>query len=244
MGTAPKGQDSNDRFVIAKGRRSTSAPSPSTPQCSSVVCRNPVKSAIGDADSRGVMRQSSGADRSAGFTLIEVITASLMILVLTGLAYPPLRSYWFRESLNGAASEMVTEMRGLQSRITAESHPLVYGIRLSTAENMMAEGRWGLVKYDPTGGTGGVPGCTQYATGSFDAGIFNATVSIVAPSFSASPEGVVCRASLGSASDQFVFFYARGTATGGTLTLNQPSLGSSEDITLQVFPLTGRIEQL
>ena len=175
--------------------------------------------------------------------MIEVITASLMIIVLTGLSYPPLRSYWFRQSLNGAASEMVTEMRGLQSRVTAESHPLVFGIRFSTAGNMMAEGRWGLVKYDPTGGPGGVPSCSQYGTGTFDSGLFNATVSIVAPSFAASPERDVCRTALGSATDEFAFFYARGTATGGTLTLHQSSLGSSSDITIQVFPLTGRVEQ-
>ena len=190
------------------------------------------------------MRPSPRAERSAGFSLIEVITASLMVAVLAGLAYPPLRSFWFRESLNGAAGEMITEMRGLQSLVTAESHPLVYGIRFTTTGAMMADGRWGLVRYNPTGGPGGVPSCTQYGTGTFEAGLFNATVSIVTPSFTATPQRDTCRTALGSVTDEFAFFYARGTATGGTLKLRQASLGPTKDITIQVSPLTGRVEQL
>ena len=190
------------------------------------------------------MRRSPRAERSAGFSLIEVITASLMVAVLAGLAYPPLRSFWFRESLNGAAGEMITEMRGLQSLVTAESHPLVYGIRFTTTGAMMADGRWGLVRYNPTGGAGGVPSCTQYGTGTFEAGLFNATVSIVTLSFAATPQRDTCRTALGSMTDEFVFFYARGTATGGTLILRQPSLGPTKDITIRVSPLTGRVDQL
>lgn len=198
------------------------------------------------------IRRTSSADPSAGFTLIEVMTVSLMIVTLMALAYAPLRNFWFKQSLEGASNEMIAEVRSLQSRVTAESHPLVYGIRFTTQGNWMATGRWGLVKYDPTGGVGGAPACTQYATASFDAGVFNATVEIVTPAFTASTEQTFCRtalkntsgASLAADSDQFVFLYARGTATGGTLKLHQARLGSSRDITVQIYPLTGRIERL
>jgi hypothetical protein len=117
----------------------------------------------------------------------------------------------------------------------------------------MATGRWGVIKYDPAGGGVGTPACTQIRTGSFDAGVFNATVEITAPSFAASAEQTFCKTSLKDANgvsitqpagDQYVFFYARGTATGGTLVLHSTPLGAAGDITLQVFPLTGRVQRI
>jgi prepilin-type N-terminal cleavage/methylation domain-containing protein len=192
------------------------------------------------------MRRRAHRDQS-GFTLIEVITASLMILILAGLSYPPIRNYWWRNALEGAADQMVTEMRGLQSRVTAESHPLVYGIRFTSADGMMSDGRWGLVKYDPTGGAGGTPSCNQYATGTFEPGLFGAQVSITSPSFTGgtpSDEQAFCRDAItGADTDEFLFFYARGTATAGTVKIREVHLGAAKDITLTVSSLTGRVDR-
>lgn len=190
------------------------------------------------------MRKRARMDPSGGFTLIEVMTASLMILTLAALAYAPLRNYWFRSALEGGADDLISEVRGLQSRVTAESHPLVYGIRFTNTGNWMAEGKWGLVKHDPTGGPGGTPLCTQIGTGQFGSGLFGADVSLVAPSFTVTPETTQCRTNLSSATDQFAFLYARGTATAGTVTVHEGNLGTDEDIILQIHPLTGRIERL
>lgn len=201
-------------------------------------------------------RRLSSIEGSAGFTLIEVMTVSLMIVTLMALSYAPLKNFWYKQALSGAHSSLIAEIRGLQARVTSESHPLVYGIRFTTLGNMMANGQWGVVKYDPTGGAGGTPICRQISTSSFDTGVFNASVEITAPSFSSpTPDAVqtFCRTNLAdesgvdlgnTASDEFAFFYARGTATGGTVTLHQPNLAATNDITMEVFPLTGRIEPL
>lgn len=190
----------------------------------------------------------------AGFTLIEVLVVIAMMSVLLALGAQPLRNYWFKQSLHAARDVVMTEMEGAQSLVTSESHPLVYGVRFSDEAGYNSEGRWGLVKYDPTNGPGGTATCTQYATGANDSGIFNAPVRIVAAAFTpATPttEQLFCRsnlrtlsgAPLSATTDEFLFFYARGTATEGTLTLRQDNLGPADDLSIDVYSLTGRVEE-
>jgi len=188
-----------------------------------------------------------------GFSLIEVLVAITIGGMLLALSAQPLRNYWFKQSLFGARDALTTEMASMQSLVTSESHPLVYGIRFSDAAGFNAVGQWGLVRYDPTSGAGGTPTCTQYATGTSNTGFFNAPVQIIGANVTpATPttEQSFCRSSLkdksgaaiGASTDQFLFYYARGTATGGSLTLRQPSLGPSADLLIQVRSLTGRAE--
>lgn len=189
-----------------------------------------------------------------GFTFIEVLTAAALIAVLMALAMPAVRQFWFVQSLDAAEDQLISEMRGLQSRVTSESHPLVYGIRFTDSGNWNATGKWGLVKYDPQGSATG-PTCRQFATGTFDPGAFGAVPSIVGPSFTGSEptgEQAFCRQHLRDASgtiaipaagDEFAFFYARGSATAGTLRLDHPNLDPTRDITLRVSALTGRIQR-
>ena len=195
------------------------------------------------------------ARSQTGFSLIEVLVAISIVSVLLTLGAQPLRNYWFKQSLLGAQDELMSEMEGAQSLVTSESHPLVYGIRFSDAPGYNSEGTWGLIKYDPTNGPAGAATCTQYATGSNDSGVFNAEVRIVNPSFTPTPpatEQAFCRANLKDSSgatlaatnDQFVFFYARGSATGGSVTLTQPGLGSDDDVSIEVHSLTGRAEEV
>lgn len=203
------------------------------------------------------LRSIKGA---GGFTLVEMLTTIALLSILLAIGFPTIRSYWFRQSLNGAADAMVAEARAMQARVTAESHPLVYGMRFSTQPGMMQEGMWGLVKYDPKG-VSGTPTCVQYATASTDSGVFNSRVPFLAASFTqddgdpntvdGTTEQITCRSSLkddagaplSAGSDEFLFFYARGTATGGSFVLGHPQLGPGSNITLQVIPLTGRIEK-
>ena len=190
---------------------------------------------------------------AGGFTLVEVLSAIALFAILMAVAFPTIRTFWFRQSLSAATSDLIAEARAMQGKVTAESHPLVYGIRFSEGA-MMADGVWGLVEYDPKGAPGGLPACTQYSRASAASGVFNSRISITSAAFTSgagTPEQQFCRSSLKDAAgniltatdDEFLFFYARGTATGGSVVLRQPNLGAGDDVTLQVFPLTGRIEQ-
>ena len=189
----------------------------------------------------------------AGISLIEIMVTVTLLAIILAISFPTLRIYWLKQSLNGAVDAVTTEMSRAQSLVTSESHPLVYGIRFSDAAGLNGEGRWGLIKYDPTGGTGGLAACTQYGTGSFGTGVFNGAVSLSSVNFDgggASSDQTFCRSNLkdstgapiAASSDEFLFFYARGTATGGQLTLHQPTLGADDDITVTVNSLTGRAE--
>ena len=189
-------------------------------------------------------------DCQAGFSLIEMLAVIGLIGIVMALAMPSVREYWFVQSLHGARDDLVTEARALQSRVTAESHPAVFGIRFTNEGGWNSLGRWGLVKYQPP--AAGAATCVQYGEGSFDGGVFNATVEIRNPSFTTTPtaEQTFCRGNLRStggtpipaSTDQFLFFYARGTATGGTLSMRQANLDPSQDISITVFPMTGRIQ--
>jgi prepilin-type N-terminal cleavage/methylation domain-containing protein len=165
--------------------------------------------------------------RQEGFTLIELLVAMALSAILMTLGAMALRTYWWNRSLTGGADQIVTQVRELQERVVAETHPLVYGARFTPSDET-----WGLVRYDPEAGT-----CTQYSTLSLDAAVYVSAVE-----FDADPEVTgFCRSALGSATDQFVFFYARGNATRGSVTLRHDGLGRSETIT--VAGVTGRAER-
>lgn len=175
-----------------------------------------------------------------GFTLIEVFAVLALLAILVGLAAPALRTYWFTQSLDSATDEAVSQLRRLQARVTSESHPLVYGARFRKGSSDYA-----LILYDPRA-VAPAPACTQDgATRAFNTGVFNATVRISATTTAVpdSPEAAACRTQLPGVitDDVFVFFYARGTATPGTIRLEQPSLGRGENITIS--GLTGRVER-
>lgn len=199
-------------------------------------------------------REIPGRQVQGGFSLIEILAVLSLIAITMAIAMPSIRQYWFVQSLHGARDDLITEVRSLQARVTAESHPIVFGIRFTETGGWNDLGRWGLVKYDPTGGGSGTPTCVQYALGTSEDGVFSATVDIQNPSFTTAPttEQTFCRANLQTtggapipaSTDEFAFFYARGTATAGTLRLHQSNLDASSDIVLQIYPLTGRIEAL
>lgn len=163
----------------------------------------------------------------AGFTLIEVLVVIGISAVLMTLAAGAMRHYWFVNALDSSTDEVVTQLRNAQQRVGAESHPVVYGIRFKpdTAD-------WGVVQYDPRKAT---DKCTAEATQGFETGVAIETASF---SGATSPEGIACASALGGA-NKFVFFYARGSATGGTVKLTSDLLGQSNVVT--VTPITGRV---
>lgn len=180
-------------------------------------------------------------------TLIEMLVVLALAGLLIATSASSLRGFWFTQSLNGATDEVVTQLRQLQARVTSESHPLVYGARFSPGSS-----DWALVRFDPVASGTADDTCTQYAPATFDSGVFTAEV-VVSPTGTAVPdsnEASICRSRLkdsaGSSvavapSDVFVFFYARGTATAGTIRLEQPNTFKSEAVT--ITSLTARVER-
>lgn len=167
-----------------------------------------------------------------GFTLIELlVTISIVSLLLT-LGASSLRGFWFRSSLNASVDETKTQLRQAQTRATAESHPLTYGFRFRAGE-----ASYSLIRIDPTVTTGSQ--CTEIGTRNLESG-----VSIVSAVFADGPSDLMtaCSSTLPGfvAGDELVFFYSRGSATPGTITLDHSAV--SDPQTLTVLPLTGRVD--
>lgn len=200
--------------------------------------------------------------KEQGFTLIEVLTAIALAAILMTLGAAAFRQYWLVQSLHGGAQETQALFRGLQSRVTSESHPLVYGARMPVGGSQIV----GLVKYDPAGGGGGVPTCVQYATDSLNSGSMSAAAQLTFPDvtysasnpsgfgFVESAETTFCRTSGNlttpsggtvtspsvATTDQYVWFYARGTATAGRVQVVVPVLPDRSRV-VQVAGLTARV---
>lgn len=163
----------------------------------------------------------------SGFTLIEVLVVIGISVLLMTLAAGAMRHYWFVNALDSSTDEVVTQLRNVQQRVGAESHPVVYGVRFKPDTT-----DWGVVQYDSRKAT---DKCTTEETQGFETGVEIETVSF---SGASTDESIACTSALGG-TNSFVFFYARGSATGGTIKLTSDLLGSSNVVT--VTPITGRV---
>lgn len=193
---------------------------------------------------------------SAGFTLIELLVAGLMVSALMAVSAFAAQRYALRQQLNGMEQTMVTELRELQQRAVAVSHPSVFGAWLSVAP----DSDWGPVEFIPDDPSlsGNQTDCRPRGIRNFDSGPFDAgelTLTIVDgfdpddltyeidpdptdPSDSPMNIGAYCASRISQA-DRFIFFFSRGDATGGTFRLTHPRLDLSRDIS--VASLTGRV---
>ena len=165
-------------------------------------------------------------NRDGGFTLIEVLVVISISAILMTLAAAAMRHYWFVNALDSSTDEVVTQLRNAQQRVGTESHPVVYGIRFKPAT-----ADWGVVQYDPRKATNK---CTTETTQKLESGVKIETASF---SGAGSSESMACSSALPG--NKFVFFYARGSATGGTVKLTSALLGRSNVVT--VTPITGRV---
>ena len=175
-------------------------------------------------------------NREAGFSLVELLAAIALMGILMTLTVGALRQFWFVRSLEGGKQEVITQLRQLQQRVGAASAPLVYGARFTAGS-----GEWDLVEFDTS--TPADP-CVLIREGTFDKEVeFDAGVVVTAADFAnygnAGPNSNNITANcLGGATD-IAWFFARGTATRGFLTIRQPVLGRTE--TICVAALTGRV---
>ena len=170
-----------------------------------------------------------------GYTLVETMVVLMIVGLLLTLGVGALRQFWFHRALEGGADEVVAELRQLQVRSVSESHPLVYGAMFTKNE-----ATWRFLQFDPNGNGTADDSCT-----SFEKRSFNAQVTVgAATDFEIEPILTeTCRTQLlAGATDEFVFFYSRGTASPGSVVLESDVLDRSETIT--VGGLTSRIDQL
>ena len=171
------------------------------------------------------------ADREGGFSLLEVLFTIVLIGILVTLGAFAMKNYWLRRALDGSTKQATAQLRQLQQRAVAESHPLIYGAKFTQGSTT-----YELLRYDPAAATK----CTKMTSVKLQDGVKVAAGT----SFSGSPyvDPSLCPAV--GPGDQFVFFFARGTATGGTLKLTHEQLeGTSQDTTtIKVTKLTGRVE--
>jgi prepilin-type N-terminal cleavage/methylation domain-containing protein len=168
------------------------------------------------------------SERERGFTLVELLTAMALLSIVATLGAVALRNYWFNQALVRSEASVVSELRNLQDSSVSQSNPISYGARFRPGSN-----QWGLLRFN---GATSPNTCTQ-TTRSFRTGVYVQAVDFAdAPVLTS-----VCRTATGNnPQDEFVFFFPRGTATGGQLTLKSRRLGDRSR-TIEVTPITGKV---
>jgi prepilin-type N-terminal cleavage/methylation domain-containing protein len=165
--------------------------------------------------------------REDGVSLIELLTTLALASVLVAFSALALRHYWFVQSLEKASDQVVTELRAAQQRVNAESHPVVYGVRFDPGS-----ATWGVVQYDPRKSSNK---CISVGTRSLEG-----AVEIKAAGFTGGGDAETsCSSALG-ADNEFAFFYARGSATPGSVTVESQQTGGTKVV--DVAGVTGRVE--
>jgi prepilin-type N-terminal cleavage/methylation domain-containing protein len=171
-----------------------------------------------------------------GFTFVELLVGMMILVVLLSLGAFALRQFWLTHSLRAGRDEVVTQLRQLQQQSVSESHPLVYGARFRVGSPT-----FGVVKFNPHDtATTTDDTCVEMKTVTLGSNVQVSEVDFT----DAAGITSLCRSQIAGATlDEFAFFYARGTATEGDLTLVVPAL-SDKSHTLSVTPITGRVNTL
>jgi prepilin-type N-terminal cleavage/methylation domain-containing protein len=179
-------------------------------------------------------RMRSNAER--GFTLIELLAVMTLMGIMFTLGALAIRQFWFVRALSGSQDQIATQLRQIQQRVVAETHPLVYGARFHVGDKTMS-----LVRFDPETDT-----CRQYQTIELGRGVEIAAGTNVT-SESTEPH-IFCSANLtlpggGAAPDrstsEYVFFFARGNGTPGTITIRSTPLDRTRSV--EIAGVTGRV---
>ncbi len=176
--------------------------------------------------------RTSRGRAEAGFTLIEMLSVLALAAILMTLSAGALRTYWFTQALAGSRDEVVNELRRAQERAVSESNPRVHGVLLREGSSS-----WSAVEYDPTRPAGSECLVITENTLESRSEIETATFSEV-PTITAA---CVAQITPASTADDYAFFFPRGSATNGTVTLTHPQKPGTT-WTITVTPITGRVE--
>lgn len=189
--------------------------------------------------------------REDGFSLVELLAVIAITSILLTLGATAIRFFWLGRALHGERDQIFTNLRSLQQQVVSESNPLVFGawFKVTTTATDDGSSQWGTVRYRPADTSAGTPAtCTSTSRHRMDGGVQVSSADFVdSLSGVASVADVIatCRSQVPSSASatDFVFFLARGTATSGCVTLNQPRR-DMEDVTVTVYSLTGRVERI
>ncbi len=166
--------------------------------------------------------------RQEGFTLTELMMACAVLAVVLTLGASAFGHYWKVRALTGAVDEVVTELRGEQQDASTQTHPWVWGAWFKQGTS-----RWGTLRANAVTGV-----CEIKSRRTFPGGVTVGSATfgdVTAPAISAN-----CAAAAETGAEVVVFF-ARGTATGGSVGLIHPTVDGGSARTITVSPMTGRV---
>jgi prepilin-type N-terminal cleavage/methylation domain-containing protein len=181
-------------------------------------------------ESLGGHEVGKGMDDQRGFTVVELLATCLIVAVAVSLGALGTRHYWRVQSLRGGVEEITSTLRGQQQAAGSESHPYVWGAWFRSGTN-----RWGVVRGNVTTGA-----CVVKESHTLDSGVTIQSVSFT--DINTAGLTTNCSNAAGSGSE-IVLFLARGTATGGSVSLRHPAVSGGAARTISVSPITGRITQ-
>jgi type II secretion system protein H len=159
-----------------------------------------------------VRRRLGGpASREAGFTLLEVVTTTLLLGIATALVVAPWRSFSQAQAQSHMAEELVSTLRNAQ--VSSVSELATYRVDVAAKQ---------VKSYRITPGTG--------------TAVLKQTLQTTSNSVSLT--GASFKDASGAASTS-VYFYPKGSASGGSVAVVRT--GSSKTYTVTVEGLTARV---
>lgn len=166
-----------------------------------------------------------------GFTLTELLVAMLIMSLVLGLGAYSLRRHWQTRALHGGIDDVVSELRAEQQNASTATHPWVYGTWFKPGSN-----RWGVVKANSITGV-----CQLVSSKTFGTGVEIATASFDDVSTAGLTTNCIGATEPGT---EIAFFFARGTATAGTVALRHPEVAAGAVKTVRVYPVTGKVARV
>lgn len=163
--------------------------------------------------------------------MLEVLVTMAVLSIALTLGAQSLRHYWLAQSVPRAADELTVQMRQLQQRAAAQSHPFLFGVRFREGSE-----EWSVVKYDRKSNSSLTDDVCVEERRVPMAG----RVSIAEASFSTDVPIDLSKCP-GASGSEFVMFLAKGTATAGGVHLTQAGL--DRQAVLCVGGLTARVSE-
>jgi prepilin-type N-terminal cleavage/methylation domain-containing protein len=163
----------------------------------------------------GTAQRRTAAPADGGFTLVELIVTMTIMSILLDLAFPAWRNYQANSDTVSAARTAVSLMRNAQVRAVSEE--MTYRVDVNTSTKTLSV-------YRCVPGTAPLT-CTLRQAKTLD----GSTVRITSAAFTNSS----------GSSTTTAWFYARGTASPGTLVVQRT--GRNTQHVVEVEGLTGRV---